>query len=171
MSENDLHKPIYLTLGEAAKAANVSKPTLSKAVKEGRLSAEKQPDGSYRIQPSELFRAYPPETHKNRFANTNIVERDTDNGNPLIANEVTSLREQLFILTQERERERNQLNAQIDDLRRRLDDEAESRRIEGEERRKLTAILTDQRHPSSEPTPKLAKGFWSRISYRGTRKS
>ena len=59
MSETVSGELPYFTLGEAAKQAGISKPTLSKAIKEGRLSAEKQPDGSYRIQPAELFMVYP----------------------------------------------------------------------------------------------------------------
>jgi hypothetical protein len=49
-----------LTLGQAAKEANVSKSTLSRAIKEGRLSAERKQDGGYQIEPVELFRVYPP---------------------------------------------------------------------------------------------------------------
>ncbi|WMS45378.1 hypothetical protein RDV64_23790 (plasmid) [Acuticoccus sp. MNP-M23] len=45
-----------LTLGLAAREAGISKPTLSKAIKDGRLSAERQDDGSYAIDPSELAR-------------------------------------------------------------------------------------------------------------------
>src|SRR5215212_10784457 len=56
MSEKVSSKIPFFTLGEAAKQAGVSKPTLSKAIKTGRISAEKQPNGSYRIQPAELFR-------------------------------------------------------------------------------------------------------------------
>lgn len=48
-----------LTLGQAAKEAGVSKPTLSRAIKSGKLSAEKQADGSFSIDPAELFRVYP----------------------------------------------------------------------------------------------------------------
>lgn len=51
---------------------------------------------------------------------------------------VALLRRELAFMTAEREREREQLQARIDDLSRRLD-------AEGEERRRLTAILTDQR--------------------------
>ena len=43
-----------LTMGQAAKQVNCSKATLSRAIKEGRLSAEKREDGSYAIDPSEL---------------------------------------------------------------------------------------------------------------------
>lgn len=51
----------YLSLGEAAKAAGIAKGTLSKALKSGKLSyVEKTPAG-YRIDPSELFRVFPPQ--------------------------------------------------------------------------------------------------------------
>lgn len=45
-----------LTLGNAAKIAGVSKPTLSKAIKNGKLSADRREDGSFAITPSELER-------------------------------------------------------------------------------------------------------------------
>jgi excisionase family DNA binding protein len=48
----------YLTLGEAAKMTGKSKPTISKAVKDGRLSGQKI-DGVYQIEVSELLRVYP----------------------------------------------------------------------------------------------------------------
>jgi excisionase family DNA binding protein len=45
-----------LTLGQAAKAAGISKPYLSKLIKQGRISARKLENGEYRIDPSELDR-------------------------------------------------------------------------------------------------------------------
>lgn len=48
------------TLGEAAIAVGKSKATISKAIKAGRISAERQPNGSYKIDPSELHRVYSP---------------------------------------------------------------------------------------------------------------
>lgn len=45
------------TLGQAAKAADVSKTTIQRAIKSGRLSASRQDDGSYVIGPAELHRA------------------------------------------------------------------------------------------------------------------
>ena len=48
------------TLGEAAKAVGKSKATLSKAIKNGKISAAKNVDGSFSIEPSELHRVYPP---------------------------------------------------------------------------------------------------------------
>ncbi|WP_139341791.1 MerR family transcriptional regulator [Roseomonas mucosa] len=134
-------QPVTFTLGAAAKAAGVSKPTLSKAISSGRLSAEKLEDGSFRIQAAELFRVYPPDSQ----ATAKVDESATPKTDPLLAGEVDRLRERLAMLTEERERERRQLTDQIEDLRTRLDQE-------GEERRKLTAILTDQtRPPEKQP--------------------
>jgi excisionase family DNA binding protein len=166
MSETVSSEIPFFTLGEAAKQAGVSKPTLSKAIKTGRISAEKQPDGSYRIQPAELFRVYPPETHGNGLDRSEFVERETGKENRLVAEQVGVLRERLALLTDERERERQQLTDQIEDLRRRLDAEADARRLEGEERRKLTALLTDQRPKDETPSPNAGRGFWARLRGR-----
>jgi len=48
------------TLGQAAIAVGKSKATISKAIKSGKISAQKQANGSYQIDPSELHRVYPP---------------------------------------------------------------------------------------------------------------
>ena len=48
------------TLGTAAKAVGKSKATISKAIKSGKISAHKLPNGSYEIEPVELHRVYPP---------------------------------------------------------------------------------------------------------------
>ena len=47
---------MYLTLGQAAKQSGIGKATLSRYIKQGKLSAQKQEDGSYRIDASELDR-------------------------------------------------------------------------------------------------------------------
>lgn len=46
------------TLGEAAKATGKSKATISKAIKNGRISAIKDETGTFRIDPAELHRVY-----------------------------------------------------------------------------------------------------------------
>jgi excisionase family DNA binding protein len=48
------------TLGQAAKATGLSKPTLSEAIKKGKISAVKNENGSFSIDPAELHRVYPP---------------------------------------------------------------------------------------------------------------
>jgi hypothetical protein len=47
------------TLGQAAKAVGRSKSSLSRAVKNGRLSAARNMDGSMAIDPAELQRVFP----------------------------------------------------------------------------------------------------------------
>lgn len=52
------------TLGTAAKAVGMSKATISKAIKSGKISAVRLPNGMLEIEPVELHRVYPaaPET-------------------------------------------------------------------------------------------------------------
>lgn len=47
---------MILSLGQAAKQAGITKATLSRYIKSGRISAAKQLDGSYHIDASELDR-------------------------------------------------------------------------------------------------------------------
>ena len=48
------------TLGTAAKATGVSKSTIYRAVKSGKVSASRNADDEYEIDPAELHRVYPP---------------------------------------------------------------------------------------------------------------
>ena len=48
-----------MTLNEAAKSCHKAKGTVLKAIKEGRLSAPKDTQGRYEIDPSELHRVFP----------------------------------------------------------------------------------------------------------------
>lgn len=122
----------FFSLGEAAKATGKSKATISNAIKTGRLSVHEKTESGYRIAASELFRAFPPNVQSNGQAE----QTRTQEPNGLNR----GLEREIELLREERERERQQFEATIDDLRRRLD-------AEGEERRRMTAILTDQRRP------------------------
>lgn len=51
--------PSELSLSQAAREAGVSKSTVHRSIKNGRLSATRHEDGTYSIAPSELFRAFP----------------------------------------------------------------------------------------------------------------
>jgi len=64
-----MSNPTKLTLGQAAKEAGISKPSLSVAIKKGRLSALKNESGTYEIDPAELFRVYPPKANTNGLDN------------------------------------------------------------------------------------------------------
>lgn len=93
-----------LTLGQAAKLAGVGKTTLTRAIKSGRLSADRRDDGSYRIDASELARVYAikPETpatggETDQVAHHATPERDLDVTARLAAAEaeIRGLREML----------------------------------------------------------------------------
>jgi excisionase family DNA binding protein len=137
------------TLGEAAKATGKSKPTIQRAIKNGTISAARNEDGSYTIDPAELHRVFPPVTPLAGNDTGDMKRSVTPGDTPLLQAELAVAREKLAALEQERQRERHQLEATIDDLRRRLDSEAE-------ERRRLTALLTDQRQGSNTPEPASA---------------
>ena len=47
------------TLGQAAKATGKSKTTIQRAIRSGKISAEKTVDGVWHIEPAELHRVYP----------------------------------------------------------------------------------------------------------------
>jgi hypothetical protein len=123
------------TLGEAAKASGKSKATIHRNIQSGKIAATKdEATGSWMIEPAELHRVYPAvssEQHQNRELRQSETAAET------------LLKAQLEQEREERRRERVQLEGTIDDLRRRLD-------AEGEERRKLTALLTDQRAKAPE---------------------
>lgn len=91
------------TLTAAAKEVGKSKPTISKAIKTGRLSATKVGQG-WQIEAAELFRVWPKSTE------IQPLKKDNPDGQVnLLELEVRMLREQI-----ERERET------VDDLRQRL---------------------------------------------------
>jgi len=48
-----------LSLNQASKECGKAKSTISKAIKTGRLSADKQKNGTYKIDTAELFRVFP----------------------------------------------------------------------------------------------------------------
>ncbi len=114
---------MQLSLSAAAKEMGRSKSTLSRAIKEGRLSATRCEDGSYRIDPAELYRVFSSPVPQPTTSNTAQPASERDG----------TLRMQLEVAERERDREREernrereQMQATIDDLRTRLD-RAESR--------------------------------------------
>lgn len=125
------------SLKQAAEAARKSKPTILRAIQSGKVSAKKDDNGEWQIDPAELHRVYP--AASNDGARTDAQrEHETVNEITLLRREIEIRDERLASIAEERDRERRQAEETIDDLRSRLDAEAG-------ERRKLTALLTDQR--------------------------
>lgn len=65
------------TLGQAAIAVNKSKSTISKAIKNGVISAERQPNGSFKIDPSELHRVFPANNINEQSQTLDRTQKDT----------------------------------------------------------------------------------------------
>lgn len=99
------------SIGEAAKAVGVSKSTLSRAVKNGRVSATRLDDGSYSIDPAELHRVYPPVASATVADAKNDAMRNPEeypSATVLLQAEVAALREQVTELREERNAWREQ---------------------------------------------------------------
>ena len=154
------------TIGTAAKATGKAKSTISKAINNGTISAAKNADGSYSIDPAELHRVFPAGGSANSPEKPDLDDLEPfdlrfENGR--LQGELQQLRERMAGIDTLHERERQQLADQIEDLRRRLDQSEQERR---DQTRQLTALLSDQR-PPVEPLPAPAgRGFWSRFSRR-----
>lgn len=54
-----MSKPTFITLGEAARLTGKSKPTILKALNEGRISYVEKTEKGYKIDPAEVNRVYP----------------------------------------------------------------------------------------------------------------
>jgi hypothetical protein len=126
------------SLAQAAKAAGKSRPTIARAIKSGKLSAGRATDGSYEIDAAELARVFPLAGHS---AGTmkQFVPPDGAGVDMLMSPALSEL-------------ERDALQARITeqaetirDLRTRLDAADQRVMAEVEERRRLLALLTDQR--------------------------
>lgn len=119
------------TLNKAAKLSGRAKSTISKAIKDGRLSAEKTPSSGYQIDASELLRVFPFSTGDQSpvpASNTHETHATTLKDADLLSLKVTMLEQQL-----EREQET------VSDLRKRLD--------RSEDR--LTALTVQQDSPAA----------------------
>jgi len=69
------------SLSQAAKRAGVSKATVHRAIKSGKLSASRQDDGSFHIDPAELARVYPDSLKPVETSQGSSVETTRNGGN------------------------------------------------------------------------------------------
>jgi hypothetical protein len=123
-----------------------SLPTITRAIKSGKISAKRLDGGGYEIDPSELFRVWKAVT------NSNSVTPPMLEGETPIEDNV--LRVKLEVMDERL----SDAQATIKDLRDRLD-------AESAERRNLTAQITDQR----QNIPELRKrGLWTRLTGQGS---
>lgn len=94
------------TAGQAAKATGVSKATITRALKIGKISGSKDDNGAWSIDASELHRVFPPvaheppATHPEKRAETH----EKVNATVVLERENQMLREALTEARQERDR-------------------------------------------------------------------
>ncbi len=131
-----------VTPTEAAALAGISRTTLYRDMNSGKVSFDRTQHRKSKIDISELERVYGTLKNVQDSNDTqtpvNMFADDTELGRLEVSATIGHLTEKLQTLNLERQREREQLLAQIDHLRGQLDKV-------GEERRKLTALITDQR--------------------------
>ena len=154
------------TIGTAAKATGKAKSTISKAINSGMISATKNQDGSYSIDPAELHRVFPAEASANgpeKHHLDDLEPSDLRFENGRLQGELKQLLERMAELDTMHDRERKQLNEQLEDLRRRLDQSEQERR---DKDRQLTALLTDERQKAEALPTNAGRGFWARFSRR-----
>lgn len=118
------------TLGQAAKTTGLSKTALSRAIKNGRLSATRNEQGEYQIDPAELFRVYPGAVNK---VDEPVTPALTGQDDALLREQLVWMKELLSQVKEER-----------DDLRRRLDQSENSREMAATELRRMTLLLTHE---------------------------
>ena len=90
-----------LTVGQAAKQVGKAKTTISRAIKAGKLSAERRDDGSYAIEPSELHRAFPPKNET--VANASVTQ-------PSATQQIEALEREKELLKQLVQEQRNRID-------------------------------------------------------------
>lgn len=128
-----------LSANEAAKRTGKSVPTITRAIKSGKISAEKTGKGGYLIEPSELFRAFPAITEPNNETPPMLVS-ETPNHYP---HETLLLQDKV-----------STLEAALAD--------AKAERDEWRDQAKRLAMALPAPEPA-EPEGRQKQGFWKRL--------
>ena len=101
------------TAGQAAKATGVATATITRALKSGRISGQKDDSGAWMIDPSELHRVFPPVSKQDRATpNTQDLETaratpERDPGISALEREIQTLREALSDVREDRDKWRD----------------------------------------------------------------
>jgi hypothetical protein len=93
-----------ITLREASEQVPLTRQTLKKAIKAGRISAEKSANGEWRVEPVELFRVWPPVKGVQQPLQPDLTTGDTHS----LQAENRRLQEQIAELREERNAWREQ---------------------------------------------------------------
>ena len=128
------------TLGQAAKAVGMSKTSILRSIKAGRISAGRDELGQWAIEPCELHRIYPPLTDENDTGNGTGERAVTGGDTALVeANARASLLEQRI----------GDLRTILDDMRGQRDDFREQRDAWQRQAEASQRALSDQREKAA----------------------
>lgn len=133
-----------LSANEAAKRTGKSVPTITRAIKSGKVSAERTGSGGYLIDPAELFRVFSPVTRPTPETPT-VLETETPD---LRSSEVSQWQEKISLL-----------EAALADAK------ADRDEWRDQARRLATALPA----PASEPQSKPKQALWARLLSRVAR--
>src|SRR5688572_19161809 len=131
-----------LSAKEAADQVGMSKQGIIKAIRTGKISAQKDQQGEWQIEPVELFRVYKLVDRGMQQPASTSLQQDTPEDIASLQVEIRLLRDRLA-----------DKDDVIGDLRQRLD-------AESEERRRLSLLLTAA--PAHQP-----RSWWARMLGRG----
>ena len=127
-----------LTLTEATEQTGKSKSTLVRAIKSGKLSAQRNEHGDYRVEPSELFRVYKSVTHHDEPASAPETQ------SAVVAD--------LLEMVKTKDLENADLRGDLDDARQRLHEHREAARalmspdeFEAKLKQEAERLVTEQR--------------------------
>jgi len=134
------------TLGEAAKEVGKSKTTLTRAITAGRMSGRRLEDGSYEIDPAELFRVFDRvETPETVAKVSNATPRDPSDTQSHTTSDETVTR----------------LQSEIRELKQRLEVSEDDRRQAEQDRRneinRVTGLLTHEQESRTKASDRLAQ--------------
>jgi len=110
------------TLSQAAEATGKNKTTIQRAIKNGKISAQKNDHGAYEIDPSELHRVFPIKAAQQAKSNNTQHDAIPDDTNHL--EQLLNLGKELAVMKERNrglENERDLLQSTVQDLRKRLD--------------------------------------------------
>lgn len=143
-----------LSINEAAKRFDVSRPTLLKHLKEGKISGSKLDGKGWEIDGAELARVYQSRPSKD-LPSSGKIEKTFPSDFPTIS----------IGLQPDLQAEIERLKAEIEAEREARRAEGEALRTEREARRLVERHLDDLRRllPSQAPERPIERSFWSRL--------
>ena len=144
------------SLNQAARETGVAKANILRAITRGRMSAAKNELGHYEIDPAEFYRVFPPRQSvppPEPGPAPRADRPETGDATSWLEAELQRVSELLAVGRIERERERNQLEAEVRFLRSRVEHADAERDALTAERNTLTARLLTYQAPPPAPPP------------------